>query len=507
MRLLPIVYALAGGAVAACAGAGTGGTTIRSAPRDPSSPPALDAIVTDDIRRDLFALAGDAMRGREAGTLDELRASAWIAERARAAGLEPAGDDGTYFQFFPIRRTITSRSSYVSLGDRLLQVGTDVHLVSPINARLSAPVVWLGSATEPAAGEQFLLGKVAAVDLSPPTEMPAPGVSLWGLRYTRAAILEAVRKLAPLRVGGVIIVSDSIAERELTGFYAQVLRRGQYGIDSGFATSPLPNIPILWVSRAYRDELRRNPARISFNVDFDSYVYPSVNVVARVRGTDAALRNEHVLFSAHQDHDGVRAPVGGDSIYNGADDNATVSVALLAIGRAFARHPGRRSALFVWHGAEERGLLGSRWHAWHPTVPRDQIVAVLNADMIGSNHPDTSGLLGVQPPHLNSRDLARMALEANARVSRFAIDSTWDRPSHPEFWYFRSDHVPYARHRIPAVYFSTLPHRLYHTPADEPATINVEKVARVARWMYATGWAVATSERRPERVEGFRLER
>jgi PAS domain S-box-containing protein len=107
----------------------------------------------------------------------------------------------------------------------------------------------------------------------------------------------------------------------------------------------------------------------------------------------------------------------------------------------------------------------------------------------------------------NSRDLARMALEANARVPRFVIDSTWDRPTHPEFWYFRSDHVPYARHGIPAVYFSTLPHALYHTPSDEPASIDVEKVARVARWMYATGWAVATTERRPAREEGFRLER
>jgi Zn-dependent M28 family amino/carboxypeptidase len=132
---------------------------------------------------------------------------------------------------------------------------------------------------------------------------------------------------------------------------------------------------------------------------------------------------------------------------------------------------------------------------------------VLNADMIGSNHPDTAGLLGVQPPHLNSRDLARMALEANARVSRFVIDSTWDRPSHPEFWYFRSDHVPYARHGIPAVYFSTLPHRLYHTPADDPGSINVEKLTRMTRWMYATGWAAAVTQRRVRREEGVRLER
>ena len=100
-----------------------------------------------------------------------------------------------------------------------------------------------------------------------------------------------------------------------------------------------------------------------------------------------------------------------------------------------------------------------------------------------------------------------MALEANTRVSRFVIDSTWDRPTHPEFWYFRSDHLPYARQGIPSVYFSTLPHRLYHTPADDPASINIDKLARMTRWMYATGWAAATSERRPDRLEGFRLER
>jgi hypothetical protein len=471
-------------------------------------PPAFDAITVEDIRRDLFALAGDEMRGREAGTLDELRASAWIAERARAAGLEPAGDDGTYFQFWPMRRTVTSRSSTMRIDGRPVRLGTDAYVVTLINATLSGPVTWLGTSVPAVSDGQSLDGKIVALELTAPTNMPAPGMSLWAFRYTNAAISERVRELAARRVAAILLVSDSIAEGEISGFFGQVLARGRYGIDSGAVAPPAVSMPIVWLSRAYANELRRTPApTVSLTIDFDSYLYPSVNVVARVRGSDAALRDEHVLFSAHQDHDGIRAPLRGDSIYNGADDNATVSVALLAIGRAFARQPGRRSALFVWHGAEERGLLGSRWHAWHPVIPREQIVAVLNADMIGSNHPDSAGLLGVQPPHLNSRDLARMALEANAQLSRFAIDSTWDRPSHPEFWYFRSDHVPYARHGIPSVYFSTLPHRLYHTPADDPTSINVEKVTRVAQWMYATGWAVAGADRRPDRIDGFKLER
>ena len=83
-------------------------------------------------------------------------------------------------------------------------------------------------------------------------------------------------------------------------------------------------------------------ARLVASIFTDSFTYPSVNVIARVTGRDPTLRDEHVLFSAHQDHDGERYPVNGDAIWNGADDNATTSVALLAIARAFAAAPGRR---------------------------------------------------------------------------------------------------------------------------------------------------------------------
>jgi Zn-dependent M28 family amino/carboxypeptidase len=199
--------------------------------------------------------------------------------------------------------------------------------------------------------------------------------------------------------------------------------------------------------------------------------------------------------------------VSGDSIWNGADDNATTAVALLAIGRAMSARPGRRSALFVWHGSEERGLMGSRWYVKHPTVPLKSIVAVLNGDMIGRNDPTAAALLGALPPHRNSPELVQIALDANQAVSRFVVDSSWDDPQHREGWYYRSDHLPYARAGVTALFFTTLLHADYHTPFDNPDRIDIAKLAKMTRWMYATGRAVAEADKAPVVDPAFKLER
>jgi hypothetical protein len=473
---------------------------------DPNLPPALDAITEADLRRDLFALAGDSMRGREAGTLDELRASAWLAERLREAGLRPAGDDGTFFQFWPMRRVRTAVASRIAFDSGgALALGGDVVVLAPVNARVSAELVFVGEGREADVAGRDLRGKAVAAVLSAPTNPPPAGVSLRSFRYARAAIAQRAAFLTARGAAAVVLVSDSTAE-DAWGYAGSGIARGRYNIDSSGTGQPAAGPPVLWVRRALLERVR-TARRLEADVVAESFVYPSVNVVAVVPGTDPALRGEHVLYSAHQDHDGVRYPVEGDSIWNGADDNATVAVSVLAIGRAVARRPARRSSLFVWHGAEERGLLGSRWFVAHPTVPREAIVAVLNGDMIGRNHPDSAALLGSQPPHRNSTALMQMALDANARLTRFAVDSSWDRPSHPEGWYFRSDHLPYARAGIPALFFTTLLHSDYHTPRDEPQRIDIAKLARMTRWMYATGWAVGNANERPRVDPGARLER
>ncbi|HEX9938662.1 MAG TPA: M28 family peptidase [Longimicrobium sp.] len=470
-------------------------------------PPALSSIREADLRRDLNALAADTFRGREAGTIDELRASVWLAERAREAGMLPAGEDGTYFQFFPMRRVRLSGASSIEMAGRALALGRDAVVISPTDAVVDAPLVWVGAADRAQLAAMDLRGKVVAALLVAPRELPPRDVYLREWRYAWDALGQRVATLQGRGAVAVVLVSDSVSDAAW-GALAPDFARGTYGLDpAGGEAARQPVVPVVWVRAGMAGAARVQGQRFTARLGVESFTYPSVNVVAQVPGTDGRLKNDYVLFSAHQDHDGVWHAAGSDSIWNGADDNATASVALLAIGRAFARQPGRRTALFVWHGAEERGLLGSRWFVDRPTVPKGAIVAVLNADMIGRNHPDSAALLGATPPHRNSRDLARVALEANRAVSRFAIDSIWDRPTHPELWYFRSDHLPYARAGIPALFFSTLPHRDYHTPRDESIRIDVAKLNRITRWMYATGWAVASAAARPRVDPDFRLER
>ncbi|HEY5219196.1 MAG TPA: M28 family peptidase, partial [Gemmatimonadaceae bacterium] len=291
-----------------------------------------------------------------------------------------------------------------------------------------------------------------------------------------------------------------------------VAARGNYDVDDSAAANTSrrgfgPSAPVLLVRREMLGALRAGDQPAEVHLITETFDYPSVNVVGIVRGTDPKLRDEYVMFSSHTDHDGVRYPIDGDSIWNGADDNASTSVAILAIARAFAKQPAKRSALFIWHGAEERGLLGSRYHAAHPVVPLHEIVAVLNGDLIGRNNPDTASLLGVQPPHRNSIDLVRMALAANAATGNFVLDSTWDRPTHPEGWYFRSDHLPYARLGVPALMYSTNLHNDYHTPRDEASRIDYAKLKHMTDWIFETGWLAANAPKRPALDPGFKLER
>lgn len=478
---------------------------VRPRPGPGTAPPALSAIDSAQIRRDMFALASDSMRGREAGTLDELRGAAWTAARAREAGLQPAGNDGSYFQFWPMRRIRPAEASRALIDGAALDMWRETAIVAPVNAALDLPVVWVGNISGDSLARMDLHGKAAAAMVLLPAHPPVSWVSLRSWRYTRLALAERAAALTKAGAAAVLLVSDDSTDAQFIPVSVP-MRRGAYNVDTTGADMPAVRAPVIWVPASLRARVAA-AKRLALDLRAESFVYPSVNVVARVPGTDPRLRGEYVMFSGHTDHDGVRFPVAGDSIWNGADDNASVSVALLAIGRAFVRHPAQRSALFVWHGAEERGLLGSRWFAAHPTVPLGSIVAVLNGDMIGRNNPDSAALLGSQPPHRNSTALVQMALDANSRVTRFTIDSTWDRPTHPEGWYFRSDHLPYARAGVPSIFFTTLLHPDYHTPRDEASRIDIGKLTKMARWMYATGWEVANTTVRPAVDPGFKLER
>lgn len=481
--------------------------------------PALGmrAIREADLRRDLFAMASPAMRGREGGTLDEMRASIWVAEQYKALGLAPMGDDGTYFQWFHIVRTrVSTTASTITIGGQPLALFETIIPFNVVPVEASGTVRWIAN---PADTTDDVRGQIIATRLLAPPPAAIRTTSYpTNVRTVDAAVATTIRSLSRRGAAAILLVADAQADSAFSAMVAMRIR-GSYDVDRatprGFGQSdrvappPTPGNgpPPVFLVRADMERALRTAPAAAFSVRLERFDYPSVNVIAGLRGTDPVLRNEYVLYSSHQDANGVRALEAGDSVLAGADDNATVSVAEFAAARAFVARRPRRSLLFVHHGSEERGLLGSRYHSAHPVVPITQIVAVLNGDMIGRNNPDTAALLGVQPPHRSSRELVAHAVAANARTSRFVIDTLWDRPTHPEGWYFRSDHVPYARRNVPSLMYTTNLHGDYHTAGDIPARIDYPKLLRMAQWMYLTGWYVANAPRRPALDEGFKLER
>ena len=217
------------------------------------------------------------------------------------------------------------------------------------------------------------------------------------------------------------------------------------------------------------------------------------NVIGVLRGNDPRLAQEYVVVVAHLDHLGVGRPTGTDSIYNGADDNASGSAGLLALVEALsgARPRPRRSILFLSVSGEERGLVGSRWYVGHPTVQLDSIVGLVNLDMIGRNRPDSIFLNGWGKSSLSglvqrlAADHRELGLSVGADVE--------DRPVTPG----DSDHYPFQHHGVPYIFFYSGEHPDYHQVSDEPSRIDADKAARVARLAFYTVQAIAADSAAP----------
>ena len=232
------------------------------------------------------------------------------------------------------------------------------------------------------------------------------------------------------------------------------------------------------------------------------------NVVAIVPGSDERLSSEYVAYGAHIDHLGIGS-AGGDRIFNGADDDGSGTVSILEIAHAYltGRCP-KRSSLFVWHVGEEKGLIGSAYFTAHPTVNLSNIVTQLNIDMIGrSRKPDDKNpannlLSGANEIYVvgstrMSSELQRISESVNRSFLNLTLNYRYDDPGDTERVFYRSDHYNYALKGIPIIFYFDGPHEDYHRVTDEVSKIDFEKMSRVARTIYATGWALANSDTRP----------
>jgi Zn-dependent M28 family amino/carboxypeptidase len=225
------------------------------------------------------------------------------------------------------------------------------------------------------------------------------------------------------------------------------------------------------------------------------------NVFGMIEGSDQVLRNEVVIYVAHYDHLGID---GKGGVYNGADDNASGTVALIEIAEAFTKEKRapKRSIGILWVSAEEIGLYGSQYFADHPLVPRERIAAVINLDMVGRTkmEEDTrssrSGLTiqggdtvkvlgGLQSKVL--MEINENSLEESGMTGNYQYNNLED----PNRYFFRSDHISFARKDIPVLSYSTGTHRDYHLVSDEKEAIDYDKFLKMTRLGYRVGFNVA----------------
>jgi Zn-dependent M28 family amino/carboxypeptidase len=203
----------------------------------------------------------------------------------------------------------------------------------------------------------------------------------------------------------------------------------------------------------------------------------------------------------------LRAP-RPDAINHGGDDDGSGSVLLVVVADALARLPAarrpRRSVLFVWHTAEEKGLYGSQYHAEHPTVPRDSIVAMINMDRMGRGYPSDNPPAGphaleVIGPRRRSTRLGDIAERVHrAGHHDFKLSYAFDQPGEPTQAWCRSDHFEYARFGVPVIFFVAAAWYLdYHMVSDEPQYVDFDRLAGIGRYISEVTRALADLNQRP----------
>jgi Zn-dependent M28 family amino/carboxypeptidase len=216
------------------------------------------------------------------------------------------------------------------------------------------------------------------------------------------------------------------------------------------------------------------------------------NVVGLIRGSDPVLRDEWVVFTAHFDHVSGPPDDTGDDIYNGADDNASGTAAIMEVAEAFAMlsTPPRRSTAFVLVSGEEKGLLGAAYFASGASLPHDAMVADINADMVSMNSPEGIFIHGAELSTMGA--MLDEVVQAHPEVGISIMEDEW-----PQMPLIRmSDQYAFIEEGIPGIFFFSGLHPELHSPKDEPENVNYDKAYRVARLIFHFGLEVAQAEER-----------
>ncbi|MGD2071158.1 MAG: M28 family peptidase [Gemmatimonadota bacterium] len=461
--------------------------------------PAAATITAADVAARVGVLADDSMKGRDTPSQGLEWAASYIARTLESAGLEPAGTDGylqRYEYVYDRRDDGEARLESAGEGGPELVHGRDFVMVAGERGEATGAVLWAGSPAEsPDAGGLDMGGRVVLYDL------PVSRLDLPALEATIDAEV-ATSGGGASAVG--FLVSESFPESEMARA-------------AGFTERWSRPVPMFWVREPAADALlasdgvdlaeirnggpRTTEARWRVRGLFTSEVSSPPNVVATIRGSDPSVSDQYVVVSAHFDHNGAGIPeASGDSIYNGADDNASGTAAVLEVAEALAslETAPARSVLFLLVSGEEKGLVGSSRFVASPTVPLAAMVADVNMDMVGRNDPGT--ILAVGGSYST---LGPVAASLAADKEDLGLSVVLD-PGVDDHGFTGSDNLVFACRDIPALYLHSGLHEDYHRASDELALLDTDKVARVARLAFYLAHHVADAAEVPSWTDAGR---
>jgi len=498
---------------------------------DTPKPPkeALDAIRPADIRQQIDFLAADAMMGRNTPSPELDRAADYIAKEFQHYGLRPV--NGSYFNEFQVGTVRLGKENLLAISvsgsEQEYAIKKDF---MPFDMTASTSVIAsLAFAGYGITAPEYdyddyadlgVKGKVVLVLRHEPGEKDAASPFDGEKDTEYAQVAWKVQNAIDHGATGVLIVTDPVNHRSLAprGFPWPSLFEGipDEALPLTLALTDKEKIPVLQVGElavqnlfGSVDSLRTLQQQIDAAYKPKSFLLSNIqvrlrtttetmmqttrNVVGLVDGSDKKLKDEIVVIGAHYDHVGyLKKQAGADSIYNGADDNASGTCAVLAIARAFgaAKKKPKRSILIMAFAGEEKGLFGSRAYVEKPLLPLDKTVAMLNLDMVGRNAPDSVSVGGVK----SSPDLIKINEEENREVGLmldYSIDS-FDN---------RSDQYNFARKKIPFLFYFTGLHKDYHQVSDHPDKIDEHKIAKIATLAFRVAWRAANTSERFEFVD------
>ena len=501
--------------------------------------PYAASITPEGLKQDLSVLASDEYEGRETGQKGQRMAADYIAKAFAADGLAGPvpGSDNPYLQHFSMNRVSLDPASAIQVGGKTYTQGKDFYVLRPGGFAGSSAAVkptfagygikednYSDMATPPAAGSDLvvLLGQPLNKAGQPLLGATSPyrGSGLQAISARAGALLAA-------RPHSVFLVAPTAgafaqAAKEMAPYTREQLE---------FADQPAPSGPgIVLVSPALGTALLGTtpigltkyekgvaaagkpiasgfkPAAASVQLKQKKEPFTTENVLGYLEGGDK--KDEVVVLSAHYDHLGIKDGV----VFNGADDDGSGTVSVLAMARAFTQakkdgHGPRRSILFLANVGEEEGLLGSQYYTDHPIFPLANTVTDLNIDMVGrvdSLHQGKGDYLYLVGDDRLSTELHTLSEATNQQYNPVALDYKYNAPDDPEHIYERSDHYNFAKHNVPIIFYTSGLHPQYHKATDDVELIDFPAMARRDQLIFHTGWAVANRDQRIMVDEQFR---